>query len=70
MEFAEKAIHEFLDAISLVHGKEYKNRMVVANRGAGDILVKYPDREEGIPVSLGTLELMTKNLQNRAAEST
>jgi len=69
MDFVEKTINEYLDAISSVHGKEYRDSMVVADRGAGNIMVKYPDHEEGMAVSLGTLELMTKNLHSRVEES-
>jgi len=66
MEVTKNKIKEFLDAIGQVHGDEYKAKMVVADRGSGHIMVKYPDKEEGSPILLGTLELMTKNLLNRA----
>ncbi|PIP01728.1 MAG: hypothetical protein COW18_09695 [Zetaproteobacteria bacterium CG12_big_fil_rev_8_21_14_0_65_54_13] len=69
MDFVEKTINEYLDAITTVHGESYRERMVVADRGAGNIMVKYPEQEEGMAVSLGTLELMTKNLLNRIEES-
>jgi len=68
MLVVQKKIDEFLDAIAQVHGEDYKNNMLVEHKSGSQILVKYPE-QEGILVGLDTLELMTKNLHSKIAET-
>ncbi len=68
MQVVQQKIDEFLDAIAQVHGDEYKNQMVVEHRGGTQILVKHPKKEPAL-VALDTLELMTKNLREKAKEA-
>ncbi len=68
MLVVQQKIDEFLDAIAQVHGEEYKNNMLVEHKGGSQILVKYPE-QEGMLVGLDTLELMTKNLHSKVAET-
>ena len=69
MQVVQKKIDEFIDAITQVHGEEYKNNMLVEHKGGSQILVKYPDKQKSILVGLDTLELMTKNLHSKIAET-
>ncbi|TLS67602.1 hypothetical protein FE236_10950 [Mariprofundus erugo] len=69
MQFIEKSIREYLDALTHVHGEAYTKKAVVDHRGGAQIFVKYPGHAEGMLVNLGTLELMTRNLLERAAQA-
>jgi len=68
MEFVQQKINDFLDAIAQVHGSEYRAEMTVEHRGGTQVLVKYPGKDAAL-VALDTLELMTKNLREKAKET-
>jgi len=67
MEFIQQKINDFLDAIAQVHGAAYQADMKVEHKGGSQVLVKYPGKDAAL-VGLDTLELMTKNLREKAKE--
>jgi len=69
MQFVEKAINEYLDAVTATHGADFRARTVVESRGGTQILLKSPEHQEAMLINLGTLELMTKHLNSGAEQA-
>ena len=67
MELIQQKINDFLDAIAQVHGAAYQADMKVEHRGGTQVFVKHPGKDATL-VALDTLELMTKNLREKAKD--
>lgn len=57
-----ESVENYLDAIGMVHGAEYKSKTEVKFCGSHYYSVKHPGMMEGMVVPAGHLDLMTKHL--------
>lgn len=58
----QQSIDNYLDAIGLVHGAEYREQMSVSLYGGQYYRIKHPHESDGTLVPLAHLDNLTRNL--------